>query len=61
MRAYDPALNSAKSYGLAIETLREICVRRGQVRPSAERPDEARWAREGDRPIAELDTVRKAS
>lgn len=47
-----------RSYALAIAALREIHVRAGKVQPLPERPDELRWAAEGPRPVADLDTVR---
>lgn len=59
-RPYDAADNSARGYDLAVASLRELAIRRGQIRPSADRPDEQRWAAEGDRPIPDLDTVRRA-
>lgn len=58
MVEYDAAANSFRSYNLAIDVLRERCIRRGQIQPRDDHPDELRWAREGDRPNAELDTVK---
>lgn len=53
-----PASDGARSYDLGIAAIRERCIRRGQVAPRPGDADEQRWAREGDRPISQLDTVR---
>lgn len=58
MSAYDAALDSARCYDLAIAVAREKCVRAGSIQPATDRPWEARWAKEGRRPVQELDTVR---
>ena len=46
------------SWKLGIATLREINIRRGQILPRPDMPDEQRWAKEGDVPVARLETVR---
>lgn len=48
------------SYELAHATLREQGIRAGRITPRLDDADECRWAREGERPVAELDTVRGA-
>ena len=35
-----------------------LAIRRRQILPSPDRPDEQRWSVDGIRPIPELDTVR---
>lgn len=50
--------DSFKSYGFAIQSLREICIRRGSICPTPGHQEEERWAREGERKPSELDCVR---
>ena len=52
---------TAMEYELAIAIAREKCVRRKQILPSRDRPEEARWAAEGDIPDKDLDTIKRAS
>ena len=55
MTAYS---DSFSSYELAIAIAREKCIRRRQILPSPDRPEEARWATEGNVPDKDLDTVK---
>lgn len=54
---YDPDDNSQKSYTLAIDALRERCVRNGDVKPI--NAQEKRWREEGPRRLSEFDTLKK--
>lgn len=47
--------DSAKCYELALAAIREREIRAGNIQPSADRPDEIRWASEGM--IEKLETV----
>lgn len=58
MTAYDPDINGARCYDLAIRSLREINIRRGSILPEPGNDTEARWAREGERKPSQLDTAR---
>lgn len=61
MTPRDKAIDGYRSYELAIEALRETCIRSGSIQPRSDRPDEVRWSREGYRGPAELDSVRHAT
>ena len=50
MTPADIALDSYRSWSLCIACLREIAIRRGRVRPAADRPEEQAWAKEGPVP-----------
>lgn len=52
--------DSAASYDFGIASLREIAIRAGRIKPSQNRPEEARWAAEGPVETKDLDTVREA-
>lgn len=54
---YCPRRNSYEGWKLAIATLREQCIRRGQVTPAPGDAREVRWASEGDVPANQLETV----
>lgn len=45
-------------YDFAHAVVREQSIRRKQILPRPDHPEELRWAEEGDKPIPELDTVR---
>jgi hypothetical protein len=55
---YDPDDNGARCYALAIRALREMRIRAGAIEPDPTKPQELRWAEEGERSVAELETVR---
>jgi hypothetical protein len=55
---YDSADNAYRSWDLALATMREMCIRRKQILPREDHPDEVRWASEGERPVNQLDSVR---
>lgn len=44
------ALDSYRSWSLCIACMREIAIRRGCVKPAADRPEEQAWAKEGPVP-----------
>jgi len=46
---YNPRLDAKRSYDEAHKALREICIRRKQVLPRPDDPEEMRWAEEGER------------
>jgi hypothetical protein len=52
-----PESDGARSHAVYIAAKREQCIRRHQVQPDRDNPDEVRWAREGDRPVNQLDTA----
>jgi len=54
----EAADDSRKCHALAIAALRELCIRRQQIQPSPDRPEERRWAAEGETAIRNLHTVR---
>lgn len=64
LEEHNPADDSFKSWHLAIMALREKAIRCGDIRPTRDRTDKARWAaerrwkREGARPDTELEVVR---
>ena len=51
---YNPRLDAKRSYDEAHKALREICIRRKQVLPRPDDPEEMRWAEEGERPLREI-------
>jgi hypothetical protein len=59
MKRIDPPItdDGHRCYELGIAAIREQCIRRHQVQPDRDNPDEMRWAREGDRPVHQLDTA----
>lgn len=51
--------DSIRSWNLALASMRELCIRRKQIQPREDNPDEIRWAREGDVPVSQLETVKR--
>lgn len=51
--------DSIRSWELALAAMRELCIRRKQILPRQDHPDEMRWAEEGERSPAELETVKR--
>lgn len=54
-----PESDGARSYEVGIAAIREQCIRRKQVLPDPNNPEEKRWAMEGERPVHQLDTALK--
>lgn len=54
--AYDPDANSERSYRLAIAALREINIRKGQIKPETQ--EERQWASEGPVEPSRLEAAR---
>jgi hypothetical protein len=50
--------DSRKGYDLALAALREQHIRRHAIPPRPDRPDEVRWAKEGEVAVQYLETVR---
>lgn len=46
-----------RSYQLALRAVREQCIRRGQIKPDASKPEEVRWSVEGEVPPNKLEAV----
>ena len=56
---YDPADNAYRSWDLALATMRELCIRRRQILPREDHPDELRWAAAGPCELNELETLKR--
>lgn len=54
-----PPNDGLASYQVGIDAIREALIRKRQVSPRQDDPEETRWAEEGPRDWPELDTVRK--
>lgn len=58
MTPQDRYRDSYGSWAQAIASQREICIRRHDIKPSPDRPHEARWAVEGPCEVRNLETLK---
>lgn len=53
---YNPAIDAARCYNVAIACMREEGIRAGKITPRLDDPYEMRWAMEGPVPVEQLES-----